>query len=153
MDDTEQLIVERRITHRVYRYWLEIARGRSMPREEDIDPERLGEDWQHCFLLQTRDIEHIEQFNFTYLGEGILAAYQGAGIDMDNLFMVGPQAFYLAPHFISVTQTVEPLIDDGFFFANNGTKVLYRQCLLPLGTTKKGVEAIFGAICFKCVSG
>jgi hypothetical protein len=77
--DEGRLVIERRITRRVYNYWHSICRGRLMPEEADIDPDALEDDWRHCFLLQTRDMDHIEQFNFTYLGEGILAAYQHAG--------------------------------------------------------------------------
>lgn len=142
----ERLVIERRITQRVYNYWESICYGRPMPQESDIDPEALGDDWQHCFLLQTRDIDHIEQFNFTYLGEGIVKAYKRASIDTDNLFMVGPNAFHLAPHFVRVAKTALPMIDHNSFIANNGTKVSYRQCLLPIG--HKRVEAIFGAVLF-----
>ena len=146
--DEGRFIVERRITRRVFNYWQSISAGRIMPEESDIDPELLGEDWRHCFLLQTRDMQHIEQFNFTYLGEGILAAYHRAGIDMDNLFLIGPNAFYLAPHFLHIVNTRQPLIEDNHFFASNGDKILYRQCLLPIGTGKR-VEGVFGAMLFK----
>lgn len=146
--DEGRLIIERRITRRVLNYWESLCAGRAMPEEADIDPECLGEDWRHCFLLQTRDIEHIEQFNFTYLGEGILAAYQQAGIDVDNLFLIGPKAFYLAPHFQHVITTRTPLVEDNHFYAEDTTQIFYRQCLLPIGKGKK-VEAIFGAMLFK----
>lgn len=151
--DEGRLVIERRITRRVVNYWQSICRGRVMPEEADIDPDMLEEDWRHCFLLQTRDMQHIEQFNFTYLGEGILAAYQRAGIEMDNLFLIGPNAFYLAPHFLHIVNTRQPLIEDNHFFASNGDKILYRQCLLPIGTGKR-VEAVFGAMLFKpCMGG
>lgn len=140
---------ERRITQRVYNYWNKIRGDRHMPEENDIDPEALGDDWKHCFLLQTRDIDHIEQFNFTYLGDGILNAYKHAGIDPDNLFMIGPNAFYLAPHFLHVVNTGESLIDHNNFIANDGTRVLYRQCLLPLSSNFGKVDGIFGAMLFK----
>lgn len=146
--DEGHLVIERRITRRVVNYWQSICRGRPMPEESDIDPDMLEEDWRHCFLLQTRDMQHIEQFNFTYLGEGILAAYQRAGIEMDNLFLIGPNAFYLASHFLHIVNTRQPLIEDNHFFASNGDKILYRQCLLPVGTGKR-VEAVFGAMLFK----
>lgn len=143
------LQVERRITQRVFHYWESLCRGRAMPEESDIDPDQLGEDWPYCFLLQTRDIEHIDQFNFTYLGEGILKAYKKAGLDPDNLFMVGPNAFALAPHFQYVAKTAKPFIDHNSFIANNGMRVLYRQCLLPVGSRAGKVEAIFGAMLFQ----
>lgn len=148
MDDN-RLIVERRITNRVTNYWEQLCRGRAMPDECDIDPEALGDDCVNCFLLQTRDIDHIEQFNFTYLGENISHAYQTAGIDTDNLFLIGPNAFYLAPRFVHVAKSKKPLIDEGSFFTNSGTKILYRQCLLPIGSTPKRVDSIFGAMLFK----
>ncbi len=146
--DEERIIVERRITQRVYGYWDRICAGRPMPEESDIDPDALGDDWPNCFLLQTRDIEEIDEFNFTYLGEGILAAYKNAGIDMDNLHLIGPNAFYLAPQFKSVIRDKAPLIDDGYFFDSRKRKIRYRQCLLPVGTGKR-VEGIFGAMLFR----
>jgi hypothetical protein len=146
--EDERFVVERRISRRVHTYWQSLCRGRRMPLESDIDPDALGDDWPNCFLLQTRDIDHIEQFNFTYLGDGILSAYQRYGLDTDNLYMIGPNAFYLAPQFNHVVRTIEPLIDDGFFIGGDGRKVSYRQCLLPLGEGRK-VEAIFGAMLFR----
>jgi hypothetical protein len=62
---------------------------------------------------------------------------------------VGPNAFYLAPHFHHVVTTRQPLIESSYFFADDGTKILYRQCLLPIGGHPKKVEAIFGAMLFK----
>lgn len=147
--DEDQFVVERRITQRVLRYWEQVCRGRPMPEESDIDPDALGDDWPHCFLLQTRDIEHVEQFNFTYLGDGILQAYKRARIDPDNLFLVGPNAFHLAPHFRKVVETASPLIEESDFIADTGVRVFYRQCLLPIGAPGKGVEAIFGVMLFK----
>ncbi len=146
--DEGRLIIERRITQRVGGYWERIAAGRPMPVESDIDPDALGDDWKHCFLLQTRDIDHIEQFNFTYLGESIVASYETAGIDPDNLYMIGPKAFCMARQFLSVVKSRQPLVEEGGFIASNGNKIIFRQVLLPLGSGKQ-VEGIFGAMLFK----
>lgn len=146
--ESDRLVVERRITQRIYQYWESICRGRSMPEESDLDPEALGDDWPHCFLLQTRDINHIEQFNFTYIGEGILRAYQHASLDANNLFLVGPNAFHLAPHFLHVVTTGTPLIDHNHFYTDTGQRVLFRQVLLPIGKDGK-VESVFGGMLFK----
>lgn len=147
MED-EQYLVERRITERVFRYWSDLCGRRAMPEESDIDPDKLGKDWPHCFLLQTRDIDHIEQFNFTYLGEAIARRYHESGIDPDNLYLIGPNAFYLAPIFRKIVATRKPIIDHNHFDTADNRRVFYRQCLLPLGQGKK-VEAIFGAMLFK----
>ena len=148
--DAEHYIVERRLTERVLNYWRDLCQGRPMPEESDIDPAILGKDWPHCFLLQTRDIDQTDEFNFTYLGEAIATTYAQAGIDPNNLHLIGPNAFYLAPLFKKVIHERMPLIDHSHFFALDGRKVFYRQCLLPLGRKKK-VEAIFGAMLFKVV--
>lgn len=146
MED-QRLVIERRITLRVYKYWESLCEGRGMPTENDIDPEALGSDWRNCFLLQTRDIEKIEQFNFTYLGESIVQAYLTNGIDPNNLKMVGPNAFCMAQQFMQVIHSRLPLMDEGELAMGN-RKILYRQCLLPLGTSKY-IEGIFGAMLFR----
>jgi hypothetical protein len=149
MDD-DHYIVERRITERVQNYWQSLCHSRIMPEEVDIDTHLLGDDWAHCFLLQTRDIDHIAQFNFTYLGDAIVQHYLDSNLDHDNVRLIGPNAFYLAPMFKKVVETRKPWVDQSHFFTNDGREVRYRQCLLPLGTPKH-VEAIFGAVFFKVV--
>jgi hypothetical protein len=140
---------ERRITRRVIDYWQQIAAQQAMPEESLIDCDMLGNDWRHCFLLQTRDMRKIEQFNFTYLGEGIPDAYKAAGVEEDNFCLIGPKAFYLVSHFLYVADNAKPLIEENHFHAANGSKILYRQCMLPIGSKAKGVEGIFGAMLFK----
>lgn len=142
---------ERRLTHRVYMYWQQLCNGSTMPKESDIDPEALGTDWEYCFMLQARDVAEIDQFNFTYLGEGINRAYAETALDPDNMFLVGPKAYCLAPHFIHVLTTGKPLLDDSHFIGDSGKKVLYRQCLLPIGDAQEHVVGVFGAMYFKCV--
>ena len=145
--DVEHIQIERRINQRVFNYWAQLCVNRPMPQESEIDPEALGEDWRHCFLLQVRDVENIDAFNFSYLGEGIIEAYASAGIERDNLHMIGPNAFYLAHQFRRIIAEKAPLLDDGHFSARDGHRIRYRQCLLPLGVGKQ-VEGIFGAILF-----
>jgi hypothetical protein len=142
---------ERRLSLRLLRYWHEIREMRAMPIENDIDPEVLGADWDYCFLLQSRDVANIQDYNFTYLGEKIMKAYFDKSLDAHNQFMVGPNAYRLSTHFAKVLDSSSPVLDEGEFTTLHGRKVLYRQVLLPLGTPEKGIEAIFGGMNYKIV--
>mgnify|MGYP003387188149 FL=1 len=142
---------ERRLGLRLLRYWQEKRGLRVLPIENDIDPEELGRDWDYCFLLQSRDVANIEDYNFTYLGNKIMKAYFDKRIDEHNQFMVGPNAFRLSKHFTQVLETKQPVLDEGEFETLQGRRVLYRQVLLPLGNLDKGIEAIFGGMNYKIV--
>lgn len=140
---------ERRLTLRLLRYWQELRGTRAMTEENDIDPDVLGPDWEFCFLLQSRDVANIEDYNFTYLGSRIMGAYFDKAIDEHNQFLVGPNAYRLSTHFDRVLQTQAPVIDEGEFLTLHGRRVLFRQVLLPLGTIDTGVIAIFGGMNYK----
>jgi hypothetical protein len=139
---------ERRLSLRLLRYWNERRGARPMPTEQDIDPEVLGDDWGYCFLLQSRDVSNIQDYNFTYLGQKILRAYFDTSIDAHNQFMVGPNAFRLSGYFDRVISSRAPVIDEGTFHTLHGRQILYRQVLLPLGAEDR-VEAIFGGMNYK----
>ena len=142
---------ERRLGIRLLRYWNEKRGAQPFAVENDIDPDELGADWEYCFLLQSRDVANIQDYNFTYLGQKIMTAYFDKGIDAHNEFMVGPNAFRLSKHFTQVLENKEPVMDEGEFETVSGRRVLYRQVLLPLGAEGKGIEAIFGGMNYKIV--
>ena len=142
---------ERRLGLRLLRYWNDKRGMRTMPEENDMDPDELGADWEYCFLLQARDVANVQDYNFTYLGPKIMGAYFDKAIDEHNQFMVGPNAYRLSTHFEQVLRTQAPVLDEGEFLTLHGRKVLYRQVLLPLGAEDKDVEAIFGGMNYKIV--
>lgn len=140
---------ERRLSLRLLRYWNEKRGSREMPVENDIDPEELGEDWGYCFLLQSRDVANIQDYNFTYLGSKIMRAYFDKSLDEHNQFMVGPNAYKLSSQFVKVIDAHAPALLAGEFSTIQGQKVLYRQILLPLGGSSNSVEAVFGGMNYK----
>lgn len=119
-----------------------------MPREEDIDPEVLGDLWPKCFLIQTFDIKHRRDMNFTYLGQEIIDAYQDGMMNEGQHMLISPNASKLALSFQQVMQAVAPVVAEGEFLSLSGRIVRYRQCLLPLGRGEE-VDAIFGGMSFK----
>lgn len=149
MNSTPALsLAERRLTARLLAYWQALAHGGLMPVEEEIDPESLGGLWTKCFLIQSFDIRHRQDMNFTYLGQEIIDAYQDGMMSEGQNMLVSPNAGKLALSFRQVMESCAPIVAEGEFLALTGRVVRYRQCLLPLG---KGddVQAIFGGMSFK----
>ena len=138
-----------RLTTRLINYWQARRAIHIMPQESDIDPDELGDDWDSCFLLQSRDVANATDYNFTYLGPAIIQAYRGSVLDEGNRYMVGPQASHLSEIFQRVITTQAPVYDEGELYALSGARILYRQCALPLGSIEKGVEAIFGGMHYR----
>lgn len=140
---------ERRLAQRLLRYWHECRGDRPMPEENDIDPDVLGADWERCFVLQTRDLTNTTDYNFTYLGSAIVNAYRDNQLDSDSKFLVSTNASQLSGRFARVLQTKMPVLEDGEFTTASGRRVLYRQCIVPLGNEARGVEAFLGGMGFK----
>jgi hypothetical protein len=144
---------ERRLTRRLMRYWQDQRFMRPMPEENEIDPDTLGGDWDYCFLVQARDVANTQDYNFTYLGEKIAQAYNDTEADEFSEFLAGPNAKALASHLEKVIKSHAPVLDEGEFRTIKGHRVLFRQCLLPLGNDEGEVQAIFGGMNYKMVAG
>lgn len=140
---------ERRLTERLHHYWLEKSAGKPFPSENDIDPDELIRDWEHCFLVQVRDIVNVQDYNYTFLGAKIMEAYRGNLKDQHNEFMVGPNAHNVSKSFGRVMTTRAPVMEEGELVTLSGNMIKYRQCMLPLGTPEGVLEAIFGGLSFK----
>jgi hypothetical protein len=139
---------ERRLTGKLDAYWHEIAQGRAMPEESDMDMETLASLWPKCFLIQTFDITERRDMNYTYLGREIIDAYQDESLKEAQHLLVSPKAVHLLASFRQVMSSHAPLIAQGEFTSSSGRQVRYRQSMLPLG--KDGVvQAIFGGFSFK----
>ncbi len=141
---------ERRYNYRLIRYWNELRGDRLFPSENEIDPEELGEEiWRNCYVIQVRDIEMVEDYNYTYLGEAINEAYQCGMLDAHNTHIISPNARQLAHGFNQVIESKKPLIQNSSFQAADGHTVHYRQSMLPIGNSDDKVEAILGGMFFR----
>lgn len=139
---------ERRFPNNLRVYWNKKRGAKPFPFEQEIDPDELGPTWDYCFLVQVRDILNVQDYNYTYLGEGIIRAYRGDIFDQHNESMIGPNAHALSKSFRRVMETRAPILEDGEFVALTGKRVKYRQCMLPLGNEQGEVDAIFGGLSF-----
>jgi hypothetical protein len=139
---------ERRVTLRLLAYWEKLRGAREMPEENDINPDDILDLWDYSFMLHVSDLQKTD-YNYVYLGPAIIEAYQG-GLQGDEAaqHVVSLNARLLAPACQQVVATRRPVLDEGEFRNAMQKRVLYRQCLLPLGRDDT-VEAIFGGMRFK----
>lgn len=139
---------DRRQINDLMQYWQRLCASRLMPEENDIDPEDVAEHWPHCFLIQVFDITQRRDYNFTYLGEGIIRAYRDGLLSAGEGIIISPNASELTHSFRIVLDTCAPVLAEGEFKSRHNQIIRYRQCLLPLGRGNT-VDAIFGGMSYK----
>lgn len=139
---------ERRQSLRMIHYWDHLRGDRDMPVEDDIDTdhEAIHDIWDHCFIVQIRDLINKEP-NYTYLGPAIIDAYQSGSYEYAHELMVGLNASKLVGAYREVMETRRPVLHSGEFDNGKGSLIKFRQCLLPLGKDK--VEVIFGHVTYQ----
>lgn len=139
---------ERRCTIALISYWDDLRGSRTMPVEDDIDPNHaaLQDIWYQCFIVQVRDFAH-KDFNYTYLGPGIIDAYREELVEHHASDIVSLSAAKLMNVYQQIVRERRPLLHCGEFTDNNGHLVKFRQCLLPFGRDK--VDVIFGHMTYQ----
>lgn len=141
--------IERRTSVILLQHWNELRDERLFPHEDELDTDHLQSVWEHCFLLQVRDVEQVANYNFTYLGPKLVKAYADGVLDIENGQMVSPQASMLAEKFRAVISSRDPLLEEGEYVNAHGELVKFRQAMLPLGTEDGTVLSILGGAWYK----
>lgn len=142
-------LMERRTSMILLQYWNQLRGERSFPLETEIDPDQISTVWDHCFLLQVRDIKHVLDYNFTYLGPDLVRAYENGVLDRFNGRMISPDAHRSADLFNRVIETADPLLDEGEYINPLGKMVKFRQAFLPIGHEDGKIHAILGGAWFR----
>lgn len=140
---------ERRRGKRLYDYWCQLCDGRAFPLEEELDPDELGELWDDCFLIQLRDIEHVQHYNYTYLGANILGAYESGQLQSHVPGLASLNALHLAEEFRNVMELGSPYFFEDEHRINSQQIIKFRQCLLPLGNHEGRIASILGEMRFR----
>lgn len=136
--------IERRLVLRLLGHWRALCGDRKLPAVSDIDPTAMPELWPHSFLL---DIDRNEGRHVVRaLGDEIdndsgdtLAGKLVADVSKDSL--PGMALGYLD----EVLKKGVPISRGGEFFKPDGTRVLYRSVLLPVGDSENSISCILGA--------
>jgi hypothetical protein len=147
MQPSYGLALERRITLRLVAYWERIRKGKVMPLEAEINPDDIADLWDDCFLVHTKDLVQPD-YNYTYLGVNVGAMYAEGMKSNDMEGLDHFNAAQLSRSFQKVIDTKKPVIEEGELTNALGRQVLYRQCLLPIGSDEQ-VEAILGGIRYR----
>ena len=124
-------------------HWRDAQGERPFPRLADIDPARLGDDWDYCLLL--RLAAPIEGSRFLHVGRRLWvptgSAFEGRSLEQCPQQTVLAQATSYAPAVINKRVP----ISIGGTTLHEGVQVLYRSILTPLSDDGTTIDAIFGA--------
>ncbi|NQV83260.1 MAG: PAS domain-containing protein [Rhodospirillales bacterium] len=136
--------IERRLVLRLLAHWRILCGDRKLPAMSDIDPTAIPDIWPHCFLLEIGQAEggHI----FRASGDQIDNHATGSLVGM-RVADAPPDALPgLAVAYIEeVLKKGVPISRGGEFTKPNGTRVLYRSILLPMGENYHTISGILGA--------
>lgn len=143
----EQTGKHQRITEVLQEYWQRKCVNDNIPNDADIDPQDLGDIWEHCFLVQKVD---AGKFQYLHMGTEIIEAY---GDDLTGHEvcekLVGQLHEPLSAEFAEVVATRRPLLKESSFINLKKMDVRYRTCLLPLRRNGNAVEYILGGMKWK----
>lgn len=140
---------ERRATFQLIRYWEEMRADRTLPVEDDLDPDHdvLRNIWGQCFVVQVRDFEKLD-FNYTYLGPDIIDAYRDDQLEGGNDRIVSLTATKLMDMYQQLVETKRPIVHMGEYTNPAGTLIKFRQCMLPFGKNGR-VDVILGHMTYQ----
>jgi hypothetical protein len=123
---------ERRLVERVLRHWTKAAAGRHLPRQIEIDPWIIGDDWANCVVIAVQS--PVELSHFIAAGKNLAVA----------LCTTDTLAGVLLSHLPSVLSVRRCLIVEGEATLR-GVPILYRGALLPLSDDGVAIDHVLGA--------
>lgn len=131
---------EQRLVQRLHEYWESKCAGRTYPSLDDIEVAEIADLWSHCFVL---DAFSRQTPYFLYLGSE-LARYTGVFLSGDQswsqtLLDKAVDGFYRA------LDTRRPVISEDTVRLYDGSRLLYRSVLLPLGDDDACINVLLGA--------
>ncbi len=139
---------ERRLTLKLYRFWEGVKCEDGMIDENKIDPIALQETWDSCCLLQVHDLMNKANYSYTFVGDKIIDQFSTLGIWQTERPIVSPVAKTADKLFRESYEKAVPIFDHGSFEDSYGQRVMYRQCVLPVGKAGK-IEGFLAGIRLK----
>lgn len=139
----------RRQTDRIIRYWESLRGDRELPMEDELDLDAIGDILENCFLIQLRDIYEESHYNYTFIGEKIITAYDSGRLNGVIPGLVTTEASHLSAEYHGVIALRHPMFSSGKHRMGPNELVKYRQCLLPLANAEGKITAILGQMGYK----
>ncbi|MEL7028164.1 MAG: hypothetical protein AAGL49_02900 [Pseudomonadota bacterium] len=132
---------ERRLSHRLFLYWLLQCRERDFASLEDVDPSVIKDDWGWCYII---DVNRSKEFPFfEHLGEQ-LAKYSGVLLSGDRDW----KATLLdkaTEKFQEILAERAPILIEDELTLFDGRRLLFRSIMLPLSYDQRNIDHILGA--------
>lgn len=137
-----------RIHEQLEQYWHTLKGESAMPRESDIQPEKMQEIWNDCFLVSVRP---NGTFAYNYLGDALIEAYGDSMVGREiTEALVYPHPASLVETFRKVVAHQLPVTDESEFTNSRGALIKYRSCVVPLaGAQGDGVRFLLGGMKWK----
>jgi len=143
---------ERRLTLRAYTHWGETARGRAMPALGDFDSQGLAPFRDSSFLIGFEDEDYLQPV-YRFVGEAVLEM-TGPVPKGSPVRGTAPGTILdrIADHYLEAVAHKAPVGFDAEYEREDGSEVLYRGILLPLGETGETVDLLMGVLSWKVVA-
>ncbi len=136
--------LERRLVLRLLGHWRTLCGDRKLPAYSDFNPTAIPDIWPHSFLLEIDETEggHV----FRALGDQIDKYSSGSLVGMRVADAPTDALPGMALAYIDeVLEKGVPISRGGEFTKPNGTRVLFRSVLLPIGENANTICGILGA--------
>ena len=137
---------ERRLVLRLMAYWDDMRGDSLLPVAADIDPEVLGDDWAHCYLLEARyPAIHSE---FKHIGSIFDPEMPEGGIDT-MLECPHGTLLHAATHYLDRVLQKKVPISLGGAASLGPDEVIYRSVLLPFSSDGETIDHVLGGANYK----
>ncbi len=136
--------IERRLVLRLLGHWRTLCGDRTLPALLDIDPAAIPDIWPHCFLLEIDKTGggHV----FRAVGDQLDNYTTGSLVGMRVTDAPTDALPGMALSYIDeVLKKGVPISRGGEFSQPDGTRVLFRSVLLPMGENENTICGILGA--------
>ena len=136
--------IERRLVLRLLGHWRTLCGDRKRPAFSDIDPTAIPDLWPHSFLLEIDETEggHVFRAVGDKIDKYTIGSLTGMRVtDAPTDALPGIALAYID----EVLKKGVPISRGGEFYKPNGTKVLFRSVLLPIGENENAICGILGA--------
>lgn len=142
---------ERRLVLRLMAYWDDLRGERQYPSAVDIDPAEVGEDWQHCLLIELA--EPVEHSIFRHVGDALRPDAEGLPENLELRHCPPGTLLRHATHYLSrMLSKGVPMSIGGDWELESG-HFLYRSILLPLSNDDARVDHVLGGANGRPVAG
>jgi hypothetical protein len=141
--------VHNRLNEILSAYWKNLSGERPYPRENDVDPDALGDIWQSCFLIQVLPEGREPRYRYASMGSELIEAFGGDYSQQEiSEALMGEHNPPFLKKLSEVARSGAPVSEENEFTNRHQMQIRYRTCLLPLGNPPD-VEYILGSMRWK----